>query len=46
MPKKVKALGALEVRNLKEPGMHAVGTVAGLHLSIKPTGAQIGRAHV
>ena len=40
MPKKVKALGALEVRNLKEPGMHAVGTVAGLHLSIKPTGAR------
>ncbi|MBP8054051.1 MAG: DUF4102 domain-containing protein, partial [Burkholderiaceae bacterium] len=40
MPKKVKALGALEVKNLKDAGMHAVGTVAGLQLSIKPSGAK------
>lgn len=40
MPKKVKALGALEVKNLTETGFHAVGTVAGLHLSIKPSGTK------
>ena len=35
-----KAMGALEVKRLTEPGMHAVGTVAGLRLSIKPSGTQ------
>ena len=39
MPKKVKALGALEVKNLTEPGMHAVGTVPGLHLAIGQAGS-------
>lgn len=40
MPKKVKPLGALEVKKLVAPGFYAVGTVAGLHLSIKPSGAK------
>jgi len=40
MPKKVKALGALEVKNLKDSGMYAVGEVSGLQLSIKPSGAK------
>lgn len=40
MPKKVDALGALAVKGLKDSGFHAVGTVAGLHLSIKPSGAK------
>ena len=40
MPKKAKALGALEVKNLTVPGMYAVGTVSGLQLSIKPTGSK------
>lgn len=39
MPKIAKALGALEVSRLTEPGLHAVGTVAGLHLSISEAGA-------
>ena len=40
MAKIAKAMGALEVKRLTEPGMHAVGTVAGLRLSIKPSGTQ------
>ena len=39
MPKKVKSLGALEVKNLTEPGMHSVGTVPGLHLAVGKSGA-------
>lgn len=40
MAKVAKAMGALEVKRLTEPGMHAVGTVAGLRLSIKPSGTK------
>ncbi len=40
MAKIAKALGALEVKRLTEPGQHPVGTVPGLRLFIKPTGAR------
>lgn len=40
MPKKARELSALEVGRLKEPGMHAVGGVSGLHLQITDTGAK------
>jgi integrase len=40
MPKKAKELSATEVRRLTRPGLHAVGGVAGLLLSVKPTGAR------
>lgn len=40
MPKIAKALGALEVKRLVTPGLHAVGTVAGLCLLVKPSGAR------
>ncbi len=40
MARIAKALGALEVKRLAEPGLHAVGTVPGLYISIKPTGAK------
>ncbi len=35
-----KALGGLEVKKLTLPGQHPVGTVPGLRLYIKPTGAK------
>ena len=40
MAKIAKALGAMEVKRLAEPGQHAVGTVPGLRLFIKPSGAK------
>jgi integrase len=40
MARIAKPLGALEVKRLTEPGLHAVGTVPGLYISIKPTGAK------
>lgn len=40
MPKIAKPLTALEVKRLTEPGLHAVGTVSGLCLFVKPTGAR------
>lgn len=40
VPKLAKELSAVEVRRLVKPGMHAVGTVAGLYLLVKPTGAR------
>ena len=40
MPKLAKPLGALAVKNLKAEGLHAVGTVSGLHLSISASGAR------
>lgn len=40
LPKKSKDLGAMEVKRLTEPGRHAVGTVSGLMLFIKPTGVR------
>lgn len=40
MPKKVEELSALVVSRLTAPGFHAVGGVAGLHLSISGTGAR------
>ena len=40
MPRLAKELGALEVKRLTTPGLHAVGTVAGLRLLVKPTGAR------
>lgn len=35
MPKIAKQLSALEVRRLKQPGLHAVGGVPGLHLQVQ-----------
>jgi integrase len=40
LPKLAKALTALEIKRLATPGLHAVGTVAGLRLMVKPTGAR------
>ena len=40
MPKLAKELTAIEVRRLIAPGLHAVGTVSGLCLCVKPTGAR------
>lgn len=40
MPKLAKELSAMEVRRLVTPGLHAVGTVAGLCLMVKATGAR------
>lgn len=40
MPRIAKPLSALEVKRLTEPGQHAVGTVAGLRLLVKPSGAR------
>ena len=40
MPKIAKELSAIEVKRLAAPGLHAVGTVAGLCLNVKPTGAR------
>ena len=37
MPKVVKPLSAIEVKRLSGSGMHAVGTVSGLHLNISQT---------
>lgn len=40
MPKRAKELGALEVKRLTRPGVHAVGGVAGLALQVTPNGAR------
>jgi integrase len=40
MPKLAKERTAIEVKRLTQPGLHAVGTVAGLRLLVKPTGAR------
>lgn len=40
MARIAKEMGALEVKRLSTPGLHAVGTVPGLRLCIKPTGAR------
>jgi len=40
MPKIAKALTAIEVKRLTAPKLHPVGTVAGLRLDVKPTGAK------
>lgn len=40
MPKLARELTAIEVRRLTQPGFHAVGGVAGLHLNVKETGAR------
>ena len=40
MPKITKPLGALEVKRLSAPKMHPVGTVPGLMLNIKESGAK------
>ena len=40
MPKLSKELGALEVKRLIKPGLHAVGGVAGLCLNVSHTGAR------
>jgi integrase len=40
MPKIAQELGAAQVAKLKEPGLHAVGGVAGLSLQISPSGAR------
>lgn len=40
MPRLAKALSALEIKRLTTPGLHAVGTVAGLRLMVKDTGAR------
>jgi len=40
MPKKARELTALGIKNLTTPGLHAIGTVSGLALYVKPTGAR------
>lgn len=40
MPKVAKELGPLAVSRLAEPGMHAVGKVAGLHLQVTSAGTR------
>lgn len=40
MPKKIPEKSAIEIRRLTDPGMHAVGGVAGLHLLVSPTGSR------
>lgn len=40
MPKKATELGPLAVGRIKEPGFHAVGGVAGLHMQVAPGGAR------
>lgn len=40
MPKRARELGALEVKRLTLPGVHAVGGVAGLALQVTSTGAR------
>ena len=40
MPKVARELGALEVRRLTKPGLHAVGGATGLHLQVSETGAR------
>ena len=40
MGKVAKALTAIEVGRLEEPGYHAVGTVPGLYLQVTPGGAK------
>jgi integrase len=40
MPRKVAEKGALAVSRLRDPGLHAVGGVAGLHLQVSPSGAR------
>ncbi len=40
MPKKAKELSALDVKRITKPGRHAVGTVPGLLLVVKDTGAK------
>ena len=40
MPRIAKALGALAVKNLSSRGLHAVGGVSGLYLSINENGAK------
>jgi len=40
MPKKAKELTAIEVKRLVKDGRHAVGTIAGLLLVVKDTGAK------
>lgn len=40
MPKKARELSAIEVKRLVEPGLYAVGGVAGLHLQVTKTGAR------
>lgn len=40
MPKVAKALTALEVKRITDPGLHAVGEVAGLNLFVKDSGAR------
>lgn len=40
MPKKAEELGALQVSVITEPGLHAVGGVAGLCLQVEATGGR------
>lgn len=40
MGKIAKVMGALEVKRLTAPGLHPVGTVPGLRINIKDTGAK------
>jgi hypothetical protein len=40
MPRAAKPLTAIELKRLVLPGLHAVGTVAGLNLMVKPNGTR------
>jgi len=40
MPRRAMEMGALDVKRLDVPGLHAVGGVAGLGPDISPTGVK------
>lgn len=40
MPRKAKELKPIEVKRMTQPGLHAVGGVAGLLMQVTPTGAR------
>lgn len=40
MPKKARELSILAVKRIRDPGMHAVGGVPGLHLQVTESGAR------
>lgn len=40
MPRKAQELSAVQVKRITNPGLFAVGVVAGLHLQVKATGAR------
>ncbi|MGB3212208.1 MAG: Arm DNA-binding domain-containing protein, partial [Desulforhopalus sp.] len=39
MPKRAKALSAIEIKRLTSPGFYSVGGVAGLYITVSNTGS-------